>query len=298
MVTGTDNAANTATLTNSYTVIASDQIPPVVTIATPKPGAVYHQNAAIFASYSCADNAGGVGVASCVGPVASGATLDTSTLGAHTFTVTGTDNASNTATLTNSYTIVDADLTPPVVTVTAPANGAIYVQNKDVNSAFSCVDEPAGSGLASCTGPAPSGTLIDTTVLGPQAFTVTGTDKVGNVRTVTTQFTVAETDQTPPVVAIFTPSQGATYSQGRQVTAHYDCTDELGGSGLASVVADVPDGAPINTTVLGSYTFTVTGTDTEGNSTTVTHSYTVAERSPGGGGGDVTLPGLVRQQTG
>ena len=216
----------------TYTVVAPDVTPPVVTIVTPKPGAIYHQNAAIFASYSCADNVGGFVIASCTGPVASGSTLNTATLGAHTFTVTGTDNAANSATLTNSYTVVDSDLIPPVVTIDVPANGARYVQNMDVNSSYSCADEPGGSGIASCTGPGASGALIDTTVLGPQTFTVTGTDNKGNLTTVTTQFTVVETDETPPIVSIASPLQGAVYGQGQKITAYYDCTDEIGGAAI------------------------------------------------------------------
>jgi hypothetical protein len=54
------------------------------------------------ASYACSDTGG---VKSCVGTVASGAAIDTSTLGARSFTVTATDISGNTATKTVSYNV-------------------------------------------------------------------------------------------------------------------------------------------------------------------------------------------------
>jgi hypothetical protein len=64
------------------------------------------QGQVVSADYSCADQANGSGLASCHGDVAAGAALDTSTAGDHTFTVTATDGAGNSATATRSYTVV------------------------------------------------------------------------------------------------------------------------------------------------------------------------------------------------
>ena len=76
-----------------------------------------------------------------------------------------------------------------------------------------------------------------------------------------------------------TPPEGAEYVQGQEVLADYDCADEAEGSGLASCVGDVPDGAAIDTAALGAHSFTVTARDRRGNETTVTHSYTVVDRT-------------------
>ena len=54
----------------------------------------------------------GSGIDSCVGPVASGSAIDTSTLGPQSFAVTGTDNAGNTKTVTHYYTVVDTTVAP------------------------------------------------------------------------------------------------------------------------------------------------------------------------------------------
>jgi Ca2+-binding RTX toxin-like protein len=62
------------------------------------------------ADYECEDEPGGSGLASCVGPVADGALIDTSTVGPVAFTVTATDNAGNEAEVTHTYTVVPRPL--------------------------------------------------------------------------------------------------------------------------------------------------------------------------------------------
>ena len=83
------------------------------------------------------------------------------------------------------------------------------------------------------------------------------------------------TDTTAPTATITSPADGATYTKGQSVMAAYVCADETGGSGLASCAGTVPDGAAINTSTVGSHTFTVTATDNAGNSIAVTHTYNV-----------------------
>jgi hypothetical protein len=57
------------------------------------------------AIYSCADG-GGSGLESCTAPVPNGGSLSTSSVGANKLTVTATDRAGNTASKTNTYTVV------------------------------------------------------------------------------------------------------------------------------------------------------------------------------------------------
>jgi YVTN family beta-propeller protein len=86
-------------------VPSRDGTTPTIDLRTPADGAQYDFGDVVAADYSCADEDGGSGLASCSGDVASGAPLDTTTAGPHTFTVTARDNAGNTATVTHSYTV-------------------------------------------------------------------------------------------------------------------------------------------------------------------------------------------------
>src|SRR5205085_1060719 len=75
-------------------------------------GASYTLGQSVVANYSCADESGGSGVASCAGavdgtPVADGAALPTDTAGTHTFVVSAADNARNTSSETHTYTVLD-----------------------------------------------------------------------------------------------------------------------------------------------------------------------------------------------
>ena len=66
---------------------------PQVTITAPADGAQIRLDKVTAAKYKCVDRESGIDT--CVGTVANGANLDTSTVGDHTFTVTATDLAGN-----------------------------------------------------------------------------------------------------------------------------------------------------------------------------------------------------------
>lgn len=88
------------------TLISNDVNAPKITIASPVADQVVIQNSSLVADFSCDDGASGVGVASCVGTVADGASINTSSLGTKTFTVTATDNEGKVGSKTVTYTVV------------------------------------------------------------------------------------------------------------------------------------------------------------------------------------------------
>ena len=75
-----------------------------------------------------------------------------------------------------------------------------------------------------------------------------------------------------PVVAVTTPAQGATYTQGQAVTVNATCTDR-GGSSLASCAMAR---GRLDTSTGGRHTFRVVATDGAGNRTTRDVGYSVA----------------------
>ena len=93
------------TATASVTLMR-DTIAPEIAVATPASGLLIAVGGVSHASYSCSDAASGI--ATCAGPVASGAALDTSSAGTMSFTITASDAAGNTATRTITYSVVDS----------------------------------------------------------------------------------------------------------------------------------------------------------------------------------------------
>lgn len=88
------------------TLISTDVRAPSIGIMAPAANQTITRNAVVNASFTCNDGTG-VGVASCVGTVANGAPINTSTVGTKTFLVTATDLEGKVATKTVTYTVVN-----------------------------------------------------------------------------------------------------------------------------------------------------------------------------------------------
>ncbi len=106
---------------------------------------------------------------------------------------------------------VRIDRTPPVITITVPAEGASFTTGQQVRAAFSCTD--ALSGIASCVGPVANDALIDTTP-GPKTFTVNATDVAGNVATASVTYAVQGAAPGPDLVETFVSNPPATAVPG------------------------------------------------------------------------------------
>jgi hypothetical protein len=121
---------------------------------------------------------------------------------------------------------VKVDKKAPVVSVTAPADGATYGSGETVDADFACSD--GGSGVASCSGTASAGRAVDTSV-GTHSFTVDATDNVGNSSSRTVTYTVSAADTRAPTVSC-AGADGAWHGDDVSVA----CTASDGGSGLAN----------------------------------------------------------------
>ena len=83
--------------------------------------------------------------------------------------------------------------------------------------------------------------------------------------------------------SITTPGNGASYAFGQQVTSSFTCADVVAGPGIASCLDQNgnPSGSAIDTSALGSHTFTVTATNANGlvGQQSVTYTVTKASQS-------------------
>ena len=107
--TAAGGAAGDARVILTYTVAS----PPTVSIATPSNGASYTQGQIVHSGFACSEGAGGSGIASCTDQAvrSSGAAIDTSTVGPHTFTVLATSQDGLIAASTVSYSVLPTKAT-------------------------------------------------------------------------------------------------------------------------------------------------------------------------------------------
>jgi hypothetical protein len=103
----TDNAGNVESA--KTLTVKIDNTAPRVVFGTPPAGQPYLLNQPVAASYSCIDRVdgvdGGVGVATCNGPVPNGSNIVTSPVGTYTFTVNTADKLGNATSQATSYNV-------------------------------------------------------------------------------------------------------------------------------------------------------------------------------------------------
>jgi Tol biopolymer transport system component len=117
-------------------LVPIDGTGPDVQITSPENGARYDLDAEVLADFACPDV--GSGAVTCVGTVADGARIDTSSPGTKTFSVTSRDAAGNTTTRSVSYTVV------------ARRRAILFASSRTGNGDIYSVDE-GGGGLVRLT---------------------------------------------------------------------------------------------------------------------------------------------------
>ena len=186
----------------------------------------------------------------------------------------------------------------PTVSVVAPAEGAVYSEGEGVAASFSCEEGEGGPGLTpgseGCAGTVEDGQSVETSTPGEYEFTVTATSTDGQSTEKSVKYTVAA----PPAVTIepVGKSGRCTYSKshkpcplvyavGEKVTTAFRCsageyepplalcTDS---NGVSASGEDEAAGV-LETSQPGEYQYTVTATGGDGQVTTQTLSYSVAE---------------------
>jgi hypothetical protein len=118
-------------------------VAPVISIASPGGGASYTQGQVVNASYSCTPPEGAT-VKTCAGPVASGAPIDTSTPGSHSFTVNTEDQEGAKGSKTVTYTVAPKAGSPQTKLGSHPKK-TIKTKKKKVKVKFTFSSSVPGS---------------------------------------------------------------------------------------------------------------------------------------------------------
>jgi hypothetical protein len=258
--------------------------PPVVIIASPASNAVIVTTSLPLALQGTASDVEDGTLSSQIrwsssvdGPLGTGASLNVATLtvGTHTITAAVTDGAG--ASDQKQITIrVRAPNVPPVVTITAPANGASTAAGTPVTLTATAIDDFDGtlSGQiqwsSSQDGALGSGASIART-LSENVHTLTASviDSDGATGSAQVTFTVPPA---PPVVTITAPLSGVTIFQGTSVTFTGKAIDATDGDLSAALVwtssldGPIGSGASVATSALrpGTHTITAAASDRGG----------------------------------
>ncbi len=265
-VQSTDTAGNVGSASQTWTI---DTTPPVVTInsgpknPTNSTSATFTFSANETATFTCKIDSGTA--AACTSPATFTVTGD----GSHTFTVTATDTAGNVGTpATFTWTL---DTTPPTVTITSgpknPTNQTTDTFTFTVSDGTVTCSVDGGTQFA-CSSPATVSGLAD----GSHTFNVQSTDTAGNVGSAS--FTWVQ-NTTPPALSLDdTPPANwpVDYYDMKFSSTTTGVTFQCSLNGAAFAACSSPD--TVTTTYGSASTFAVEATDTAGNVTTKTATWT------------------------
>ena len=286
-----------------------DTSPPSVAVSSPFAGAT--MRGTVTVSGTATDNVQVASVAVSVDggayATAQGTTswsfgLDTRLFadGTHTVMARARDASGNASTASVSFTVSNADTTPPAVSIAAPAagatvGGAISVSGNasDSGGVASVAVSVDGGSYTPATGTASWSESLDTSALsnGPHTITARALDTSGNASTANVGVTVRNADTTAPTVQIASPAAGATLTG--TVTVSGSSSDNAQVASVAVAVDGGPFSAAQGTTAWsyslatgslsnGAHTIRVRASDGSGNVTTASVAVTVQNGLPPG----------------
>ncbi len=275
--------------TTSAAVTIRVDAPPGVSITAPANGAVFTAPATIAVSATASDADGTVAKvdffdgAALIGTATAapyGTTLANAAPGTHTLTARATDN--NGAVTTSAAVSVIVN-TPPTVSLTAPANGAVFqgpatitvtANAADTDGTVSKVDFFDGATLVGTATATPYSVTLANVAAGAHSFTARATDNQGAS---TTSAAVGVTVDAAPAVNLTAPAANAVYAAPGNVTLTATATDSVGtiakvdfyqGTILIGTATTSPYSFNWTNVPAGNYSLTAIATDDAGGTTT------------------------------
>ncbi|MBI4749276.1 MAG: hypothetical protein HY774_12355, partial [Acidobacteria bacterium] len=265
-VLATDAFGNVGTATRNVTL---DTTAPVLTVTSPQDGAVTTESQLTITG-TVTDATTTTVTVNNVAATRNGnefSAVVSLVEGQNTFAIRAQDAAGNQTEITRTVTLqVQQDTTPPVITLTEPAEGLI-TNVSPVTISGTVTDASAVTVTVNNQPATLSGTQFSASVTlaeGSNTITVSATDAFGNA---SSALRTVVLDTTAPVVTITSPEDGATTTES-QITVTGTVTDATTSTVTVNDIAATPSGNEFSAVVPlfeGPNTLLVRATDAAGN---------------------------------
>ena len=290
----TDNSGAVTTSAAVAITVAAANTPPTVSISSPLTGASFAAPAAITINANAADTNGTITQVDFY----NGTTLlgtDTTSpysfawtnvaAGSYSITAKATDNGGIVTTSTAIALTVTAPNTPPTVSITSPASGAIFVAPaaitinaaaKDTNGTITKVDFYNGATLLGTDATSPYSFAWTNVAAGSYSITAKATDNNG-ATTTSSVVAVTVAANVPPTVSLNSPPGGTTFTAPATIPLSANAVDIDGsitkvdfynGATLLGTDTTAPHSFNWVNVAAGSYNITAKATDNNGGVTT------------------------------
>ena len=290
-----DSVDNSAT-TDEYTITVHDKTPPAITVGGETEydvGWVYEQGSHLGLTITVTDNVSAPENVEITVTLPAGAVADGKLVkGTWTVQIEAEDEAGNIATKEQQINVVDK--VAPVISLSGSKTE--YTEGDTPDIKVTVTDNVDGT-IEDYEIVYPADALADGKLQpGEWVISVTAEDSSGNeAAPATLEITVAEADNTPPVITFIGPTE---YNEGDELALVPSATDEK--DGAVSVQIVMPGGAEDENGKLtaGTWEVELIATDAAGNSASEKVTITVAAPSEGGGcsaaaGASLLLAGIA-----